>query len=218
MAPTRVPPMKRAALPKRLQPRKAPRQGRSRALVAAVLEAGSRILAERGYEGLSMQRVATVAGVSPGSLYQYFPDKPSLVAALIEAQSDRELAFHQARFAELPADASLEQSLVHVVRSIVDFQRSEGALMRRSLEAMAHVGRYPSLAAKAAESAAFLKGLLEAHRSELVVSDLDLATHVVANALHSLTHDGVLPRPPRLDDETLVREATRLAVRYLMAR
>jgi AcrR family transcriptional regulator len=218
MAPTRIPKAKSSPLPERLRPRKSPRQARAKELVAAILEAGSRILIARGYEQLSMQQVAKVAGVSPGSLYQYFPDKASLVAALVEAQSERELRFHLARFALVSPDATLAEALEHVVRSIVAFQQHEGPLMRRTLEAMPWLGRYPSLRARVTQPVQHLRALLEAHRAELAVDDLELATHVVANTMHSLTHDGVLPRPSTLDDETLVREVLRVTLGYLGGR
>lgn len=164
MAPTRIRKAKKSELPERLRPRKSPSQRRAKGLVSAVLEAGSRVLLERGYERLSMQRVAQVAGVSPGSLYQYFPDKAALVAALVEGISERELAFQLERFAQLPADATLAQALEHMVRGVLAFQHQEGPLMRRGLEAMAHLGRYPALTARVSDAARGLELLLEAHR------------------------------------------------------
>jgi hypothetical protein len=62
------------------------------------------------------------------------------------------------------------------------------------------------------------KDYLREHRAEIAVDDLDLATHVIANAMHSLTHDGIAPRPASLDDETLVREVMRLTMGYLTRR
>lgn len=205
-------------VPAPLNPRKLPKQRRAQALVDAVLEAGSRILAERGYEKLSMQRVAELAGVSPGSLYQYFPSRSALVAAIVEAQSRRELDFLQARAATLPAGASLEATLELVLRTILDFQRQEGPLMRRALEAMQHLGRFELLAQRAAEGSLVLRALLDQHRQRLGDLDPALATHVLANAIHSLTHDGVLRRPETLDDETLLRELLRLVLGYLSPR
>ncbi|MFN7134796.1 MAG: TetR/AcrR family transcriptional regulator, partial [Myxococcales bacterium] len=61
-----------------------PKQERSRALVDVLLEATARILQTDGAEKLSTNAIARVAGVSVGSLYQYFPDKEAVVAALIE--------------------------------------------------------------------------------------------------------------------------------------
>ena len=68
----------------RTTPRKRPRQERSRATVETVLEATARVLVKHGFDGLTTNLVAETAGVSIGSLYQYFPNKAALVGALIE--------------------------------------------------------------------------------------------------------------------------------------
>lgn len=65
--------------------RKQPRQARSSDLVAAILEAATQVLAEVGAERFTTARVAERAGVSIGSLYQYFPNK---AAVLFQLQSD----------------------------------------------------------------------------------------------------------------------------------
>ena len=62
--------------------RKLPRQARSRITVEAIVDAGARILSDEGWAAFTTNRVAEVAGVSIGSLYQYFPDKLSLVDAI----------------------------------------------------------------------------------------------------------------------------------------
>ena len=65
-----------------ISPRKAPRQARSQATVKAILDAAARVLVERGYAATTTNLVAERAGVSVGSLYQYFPNKDALIAAL----------------------------------------------------------------------------------------------------------------------------------------
>lgn len=72
--------------------RKEPRQARSRATVEAILQAGARILSDEGWAGFTTNKVATLAGVSIGSLYQYFPDKLSLVDAIRRRHLDDCLA------------------------------------------------------------------------------------------------------------------------------
>jgi AcrR family transcriptional regulator len=62
--------------------RKEPRQARSRATIDAILDAAARILGERGWAGLTTNAAAETAGVSIGSLYQYFPNKLALVEAV----------------------------------------------------------------------------------------------------------------------------------------
>src|SRR5690242_21861949 len=65
-------------------PRKEACQERSRATVDALVQATARILVKEGFDKASTNRIAQVAGVSVGSLYQYFPSKEALVAAVIE--------------------------------------------------------------------------------------------------------------------------------------
>ena len=73
--------------PGALEPRKAPAQARSTATVAAILEAAARILETDGLAGYSTNAIARRAGVSVGSLYQYFPGKDAITRALILARA-----------------------------------------------------------------------------------------------------------------------------------
>ena len=73
-----------AAAAASLTPRKQPVQRRSEATVEALFEAAIQVLLASGYRKLTTTRVATRAGVSVGSLYQYFPNREALIAAVIE--------------------------------------------------------------------------------------------------------------------------------------
>ncbi|MDF2466899.1 MAG: TetR family transcriptional regulator [Ramlibacter sp.] len=64
--------------------RKKPQQARSRAMVDTLIEATSRVIAQRGLDGTTTPAIAEAAGVSVGSLYQYFDGKDALIAALLE--------------------------------------------------------------------------------------------------------------------------------------
>ncbi|OUC60133.1 TetR family transcriptional regulator [Acinetobacter seifertii] len=67
-------------------PRKRPRQARSVATFEAILEAAARILESLGFAGFNTNAVAELAGVSIGSLYQYFPSKDALIVELIRRE------------------------------------------------------------------------------------------------------------------------------------
>nr|WP_197283066.1 TetR/AcrR family transcriptional regulator [Novosphingobium sp. ST904] len=69
-----------------IEPRKTPRQARSAETVRAILEAAARILETKGFDGYNTNAVAELAGVSIGSLYQYFPGKDALTAGLIQRE------------------------------------------------------------------------------------------------------------------------------------
>ncbi len=67
--------------------RKSPRQERSRQMVDRIVEAGRTVLLEQGHERTTTNRVADEAGISPGSLYQYFPNKEAILAAVMDRYS-----------------------------------------------------------------------------------------------------------------------------------
>jgi AcrR family transcriptional regulator len=73
-----------------LNPRKQARQSRAGVTVEAIVEAAARILSTDGAPALTTNRIAEVAGVSVGSVYQYFPNKEAIVVALIGAQLNRD--------------------------------------------------------------------------------------------------------------------------------
>jgi AcrR family transcriptional regulator len=73
---------------KSLQVRKVPGQARSQETVGVILEASARILESDGTHGFNTNAIATKAGVSVGSLYQYFPNKDAIVLALIGSYED----------------------------------------------------------------------------------------------------------------------------------
>jgi AcrR family transcriptional regulator len=76
--------------------RKQPQQARSQATIDAVLQAAAHILGQRGWRGLTTNAVADAAGVSIGSLYQYFPNKLALVEAVRQRHFDEVLAILRA--------------------------------------------------------------------------------------------------------------------------
>ncbi|NHZ43953.1 TetR/AcrR family transcriptional regulator [Massilia aquatica] len=75
------------ATARRLAPRKTPSQPRSAHTVGTILEGAAHILEQHGLEGYTTNAIAARAGVSIGSLYQYFPTKDAVTIALIERES-----------------------------------------------------------------------------------------------------------------------------------
>ncbi|QYD72970.1 TetR/AcrR family transcriptional regulator [Paraburkholderia edwinii] len=71
------------------RPRRVPLQGRAEETVASIIEAAAQILEKEGFAGFNTNAVARRAGVSIGSLYQYFPGKDALTVALINRENKR---------------------------------------------------------------------------------------------------------------------------------
>ncbi len=82
------------------KPKKWPKQARSKMSFDAMVDACARILRKEGYEGLTTNHIAKVAGVGIGTLYDFFPDKETIVAVLAEQLMAESMAKMQAAFAE----------------------------------------------------------------------------------------------------------------------
>jgi len=198
-------------------PRKSASQERSRATVDALLEATARVLMKEGYDRASTNRIAEVAGVSIGSLYQYFPSKEALVAAVIDRHT-QEIS-EVTRNALIKAAARpIEPAAREFISVAIDGHRVNPKLHGVLAEQIPHVGRLQNIEAFQQEGYALVRAYLEAHRDEIDVADLELAAFVLVTVVEALTHAAVLRRPDILSDEKagqFVDDVTRLVVRYL---
>lgn len=107
-----------------LAPRKIPRQARSRALVDAIIEATARIFERTGPTACTTNAVAEIAGVSIGSLYQYFPNRRALTAALVV----REHAQLIAAFSAAATRQTAAERLTGMIHAAVEYDFARPAL------------------------------------------------------------------------------------------
>jgi AcrR family transcriptional regulator len=195
-------------------PRKEASQERSKATVDALLAATARVLVKDGYDRASTNKVAEAAGVSIGSLYQYFPSKEALVSAVIErhiAEMMEVVRNSLVRVALLP----IEEAARELVRVMIDAHRIEPKLHRVLVEQIPRVGNLEQIESVDDEAIALVRAYLEAHKEEIDVVDLDLAAFVAVTSVEALTHAAVLRRPALLDDARFRDEVALLVVRYL---
>ena len=118
-----------AARPRQPVVRK-PKQGRSKATVAAIVEAAARILAEQGWAGFNTNAVAARAGVSIGSLYEYFPDKQALVDEIASNHLARGEALLASAAAGITGAEDSPAMVDALVRGLVDLHRDDPRLHR----------------------------------------------------------------------------------------
>jgi AcrR family transcriptional regulator len=199
------------------KPRKHASQERSRATVDALIEATARILVREGFDKASTNRIAEVAGVGVGSLYQYYPGKEALVAAVIDRHNREIMQVVRGAAAEV-ASQPVEKAVRRLVAVAIEAHRIDPRLHRVLAEQLPRTGRLADVETFNREAHALFRAYLERHRDELRIVDLDLAAFVCVTSIEALTHTAVLHRSELLTDEaveTLVDEATRLVVGYL---
>jgi len=197
-------------------PRKEASQERSRATVDALVDATARILVREGFDKASTNRIAEVAGVSVGSLYQYFPSKEALVAAVIERHQQEILQLVRGELAKV-ANQPIERGIRTLVAMAVKAHRLDPKLHRVLAEQIPRVGKLEKVETFNRGNYALFKAYLESHRAEIRTADLELAAFVCVTSIEALTHTAVLHHDIVSDEATaaLVDEATRLVVGYL---
>jgi AcrR family transcriptional regulator len=191
--------------------RKTPKQARSEASFEAIVEAAARILAEGGPRALTTNRIARRAGVSVGSLYQYFPNKLSIVRALLE----RELA--RAESLRPPQLDDPAASVAQRMRAAVDWQldvHAANPALSRALhllveEALPAPQRAELLALRGARTQRAIADSLAPGR------DLAHAAFVVETCLDALIDAAVRRRPRWIATESFRSEVAHLLTRYL---
>ena len=199
------------------KPRKVASQQRSRATVDALVEATARILVKEGFDQASTNHIAEVAGVSIGSLYQYFPSKEALVVAVVERHQQEIMQTVRSELAGV-LDQPVEKAVRKLVAVAVKAHRVDPKLHRVLAEQIPRVGKLEKLETFSRENYTLFRTYLERHRDELRIDDLELASFVCVTSIEALTHNAVLHYPKVFSDETmeaLIDEGARLVTGYL---
>ncbi|MDA9443526.1 TetR family transcriptional regulator [Bradyrhizobium sp. CCBAU 51745] len=198
------------------KPRKSASQQRSRATVDALVEATARILVKDGFEKTSTNRIAEIAGVSIGSLYQYFPSKEALVAAVIDRHNEEIMAIVRAALIEV-ADMPIGKAVRRLVTVAIEAHRINPKLHRVLAEQIPRAGKL-DVEAFNREVHTLMRAYLDNHRKEMRRIDLDIATFICVSTIEAVAHNTVLNQAETLPDRivrTLVDETTRMVVGYL---
>lgn len=194
----------------RTTPRKLPRQERSKVTVEAILTAAAHILTESGYATASTNRIAERAGVSIGSLYQYFPNKEAIMTALRERHVEEmsaivEAALHKA------VDRPLDVALRELVKACIAAHAVNPALHRVLNEQVPRVNQ----SASEAKILKLLRQFLQQRGNQVHFHDLELTVFILERTIEALTEAAVVEHPEFLKDEQLETELTQLLVSYL---
>ncbi len=192
-------------------PRKAPRQERAQATVEAILEAAELVLDREGPGAASTTRIAEVAGVSVGSLYQYFAHRDATLLALQERELDRAEAMLRGALADEPPGRPPRQAVAALVRGLVALHAGAPGLYRM----LAAEGPSPACAGRAR---AFDRGAVEALRRALAPlrADHDTAAFVAFQAARATTLAALHDRPVDLSPESVTAGVVELVLGYLV--
>jgi AcrR family transcriptional regulator len=196
--------------------RRNPKQRRAQQTVQAVLDAVVRILKRHGVDAVTTNRVAEVAGVSIGSVYQYFPNKRAIFFALHDRHAEQTGRLIEKTLVE-HATSSLENLIRALVGAMVDAHAPDPELYELLQT------ETPHRATGARNLAERLSGVLRLAIASRVpelrtTGNFDLLLFVTTNMIDALSHAAVLRRPKHLSLPAAKEETVRAIVTYLRDR
>ena len=189
--------------------RKIPTQARSLALVEAIIDAAARILVEQGREQVNTNQIAETAGVSIGSLYQYFDNREAILAALAHRHNRRIHDCVAAAFAPAPRD--MDKAIAAIAAAIFTAHRMDPALHHALDHDLGHIGHDEPVGTKPVAQT-LLMGLPAAVWPGVGAADAPRQAMVASEIIHNLAHVAL-----HHGDWTLEVEARRAARAYLDA-
>jgi AcrR family transcriptional regulator len=194
---------------KRTSTRREPKQQRSRQTVEVVLEAVQRVLRRHGAEAITTNRVAEAAGVSIGSLYQYFPDKQAIFMALHDRHVD-EVRHVIERTMTGCTSASLEEFTGELVERLAN-AHSEDAELHQILSVAVPGSAYGF---KSALQATFEKVISPTKQDRYTTEEAERMLFVLPQMVEALVH-GVAHQKQAISRERAKDEAIRAVAVYL---
>ena len=199
-----------------------PRQERSKQLVQALLDATRQILEREGKDALNTNRIAEVAGVSIGSLYQYFDDKDALVEAIFLAEEERSLDQRKewvAEAIELPLEDMFRLFISRIAeqhRRFIDMH--EGLYLQHQHHTdvrRLRIRQQPQAPGEKHPVELFLQAWCERHAEEIRAVNIEHAAFLLDRVGYTIMRSTVDERPRYLADSEYIEEMVRMLTGFL---
>lgn len=192
-------------------------QRRSRETVGVIRTAAAQVFAARGYQRATTNRIAERAGVSIGTLYQYFPNKAALLVDLMEhhlGEAARRVSSGLERAAQAESTTALLRGFVDALLSV---HARDQALHRALFEDAPHPAELHDCVLGLERSMAHQLARALQGRPDVRVADVDTASHLIVQAAEALVHRFVLHGIHDVDRQRFTEELVRLFAGYLGA-
>ncbi|HTB75626.1 MAG TPA: TetR/AcrR family transcriptional regulator [Polyangiaceae bacterium] len=199
--------------------RKQPRQARSQATVTAVLEAAVQVLEREGVDAATTTRIAEVAGVSIGTLYQYFSHRDAIFDALQDREFERALVLMQSVLSDGNLARSPRDTVRAVVKGLAELYASCPGLHRLLAIEGLRVTKAERVYAFDMRVVGIIRHFLAAltlKAAPIRRKNVDAAAFVAFQSVRATMLASLLERPPGLGEAELIEEIADLVLRYLV--
>jgi AcrR family transcriptional regulator len=202
-----------ARQPNPLKPRKQPVQARSEATVSALFDASIQVLLAVGYRKFTTTRVAERAGVSVGSLYQYFPNRQALITSVIERYLEGLRATIEHHCRELRG-STLDELVRGLVGAVIAAKWQHIEVSRALHEPLADIGGTQLVNASAVKTAGSIGDVLRSC-SDASFRDVDRLALLIVISCSSLLQAAITDQAGAIGREALRTHMCAMLLGYL---
>lgn len=199
-----------------LKMKKEPKQVRSKASVAAMVGACARILERRGYAGLSTNAIAEVAGVSIGSVYEYFPGKEAVVARLTEELLAETTSLLHQRLDLTDNRNDLHVAMRHFLGALYSLMRRQRKLLRVLVFQVPYLHQLPATRQLQKDLQQVLQTGLQKTRQHYQMNVPPQTLYLMATSTAGSLLHLVLMAPAEMDHEAVIAELAARMVSWLV--
>jgi AcrR family transcriptional regulator len=194
--------------------RKAPRQERAQVSLDSIIEACKRILERKGYSHLTTNHIAEVAGVSVGTLYQYFPNKETIVYALIEDTVSKAAVVLRAKLLSIISEP-VEVIMPQMIHLILKVHREEEFVLLHLSDQVPQIEGLGLELSTSNFTFSSNTAYLRQHRAEFSVDELELALFLMDNTIMSNCKSYLTKGFSDITDDQFVEQLSNMVVKYL---
>lgn len=200
----------------RLIPLKSPQQRRSRATYDAILDATTQLLTERGYAATTTNHIAKRAGVSIGSLYQYFPNKEAIAVDLMQRHIVGGPAYMESNIIHSLKNRRTPAEIVKCFIEAACDHHTDNIALHKVLEEEVPQPEHIREAIRRNENhyTEVLASWIEEQRPQQV-PNITVAARLVFNMIKTMTHWYILNQQAEIERKVFVDELTAIIIRYL---
>lgn len=199
----------------RNQLKKNVKQDRAKATIETILRGATHVLVKEGYERTNTNRIAEVAGVSIGSIYQYFANKESIIGELIEIHMQKVMDVFLSKYNTL-STVSLNDGIRILIRCMIEVRSIQPKLQRIFDEQLPKIGKLCHLREYEKQAVEMIIAYLQSKKNEVSVKNIETAAFICVHAVEAVIQAALNNRQDILTNGDLENELTNLILRYLV--
>lgn len=199
--------------------RRTPQQERAENTVNSILIAAEKLLSEEQQDAsFTTNHIAELAGVSIGSLYQYFPNKEAILARLVERMLNESRRVLYETLHHLPETVTVEEFVQQIVGSLSGVFTSQGHTRRVLLEQLPMLGKFKTLQDLKLEIQAVIKDELVRRFPDHNTQDMESCVFVIVQSVETVLNSCVYQEFDEQKTSKIVKELNTMIAKYLKSR